>query len=288
MSNTLMIGDARLDRVVDLEGFPIALTTLFPTADAAALAGHLDWLEPNFMRGEDVILSIHSTVLRVAGRVILVDSCVGEHKPRPRHPLWHERAGTAYLSQLAALGLAPEDVDIVFCTHLHADHVGWNTKLRDGRWVPTFPKARYLIGRAELAHWLANGPDDPMVNHGAFKDSVLPVIESRQVDEVDGEAELLEGLTVRPLPGHSPGQVGLSLHRCGERGLLCGDAVHHPVQLLKPEWSSRFCHDPTQAEATRRALLADVADQQAWLIPAHFRRVVGMQIQRVGDGFLPK
>ncbi len=283
-----MIGDARLDRVVDMERFVLPLATLFPAAEAAALEADRHWLEPAFMRGDEIALSMHSVVLRVDGKVILVDTCVGEHKPRPRQVPWNDRSHTSYLARLATLGLAPEDVDIVFCTHLHADHVGWNTRLVDGRWVPTFPRARYLLGRGELAYWQSQVRCDPAANHGSYTDSVLPVIEAGQVDLVDADHELLRGLTVRPLPGHSPGQVGITLDRRGSHGLLCGDAIHHPVQLVRPDWSSRFCSDGSQAHATRRLLLEEVAERGAWLVPAHFMGLTGMRIRRTRDGFRPR
>jgi glyoxylase-like metal-dependent hydrolase (beta-lactamase superfamily II) len=288
-SPTLTVGDARLDRVVDIPRFELAVGWLFPDADQAALAEHRSWLDPHFMSGEMLALSIHSVVLRVAGRVILVDTCVGEHKPRPRQPAWNERRDTDYLARLAAIGIGPEQVDIVFCTHLHADHVGWNTRLRDGRWVPTFPNARYLIGRAELAYWQARLVTEPaeMVNHGSYADSVLPIVEAQRVDLVDSDHEVLDGLIVQPLPGHSPGQVGLLLRRQGQGCLLVGDAIHHPVQLVQPDWSSRLCSDPSQARETRHRFLNQVADRGDWLVPMHFMNVTGMRIRRLGDVFGP-
>ena len=207
---SIRIGDAQLDRVVDLDRFELKLRWLFPDADPALLEADRHWLEPNFMHGEIVALSIHSLVLRVGGRVVLIDTCVGEHKPRPRHPSWHERAATTYAERLAAVGLRAEDIDVVFCTHLHADHIGWNTQLLNGRWVPTFPNARYLMGRTELAYWKAELRNRPAedVNHGSYADSILPVIERGKADLVDTDHEILDGLVVCALPGHTPGKWG--------------------------------------------------------------------------------
>ena len=204
------------------------------------------------MRGELVALSIHSIVLRVAGRVILIDTCVGEHKPRPRQPHWHERGNTDYLAHLDALGIVPENVDMVFCTHLHADHVGWNTRLENGRWVPTFPNARYLVGRTELAHWETMLKTEPaaMVNHNSYADSVLPVIEAGQVDLIDGEHDILDGLSVRPLPGHTPGQIGLSVRRQDQGCLIVGDAIHHPCSSSGP--NGRAACAPIRTSRGRR------------------------------------
>lgn len=283
----LFIGDVRIDRVVDLPRFELGLRFLFPGADPAVLEGERGWLEPGFMAGEALLLSVHSLVLRVAGRVVLVDTCVGEGKHRPRQPPWDNRAATGYLDRLAAVGLRAEEVDVVFCTHLHADHVGWNTVLRDGRWVPTFPRARYLAGRDELAHWEAAVARNPGLNHGSFGDSVLPVVEAGQVDEVEGGQAILDGVTVRALPGHTPGQVGIDLVRGEARAILCGDAIHHPVQLVRPEWSSAFCSNPGQAHGTRMALLEEAAERGSWLVPAHFRGVTGMRVRRAGGAFRP-
>jgi len=285
----LVVGDARLDRVVDIERFDLDLGWLFPDADAQALAGHRHWLEPRYMQGATLALSIHSIVLRVAGRVILIDTCVGEHKPRPRQPHWHARRNTDYLMNLNALGIVPGSVDMVFCTHLHADHVGWNTRSVNGRWVPTFPHARYLVGRTEFAHWDAMLRTEPaeMVNHNSYADSVLPVVEAGQVDLIDGEHEILDGLSVRPLPGHTPGQIGLSVRRQDQGCLIVGDAIHHPVQLVRPEWSSRVCADPDVARVTRRAFLDEAEDRGDWLVPMHFMDTTGLRIRRSGDGFVP-
>jgi glyoxylase-like metal-dependent hydrolase (beta-lactamase superfamily II) len=286
---SLAVGDARLDRVVDIERFELTLGWLFPDADPRSLADHRHWLEPRYMRGDTLALSIHSVLLRVAGRVILIDACAGEHKPRPRQPLWHERADSKYLTNLQAFGVAPEAVEMVFCTHLHADHVGWNTRSINGRWVPTFPNARYLIGRTELSHWEAMLKAQPatIVNHGSYADSVLPVIEAGQVDLIDGDPEILDGLSVRSLPGHTPGQIGLSLRRQGQGCLIVGDAIHHPVQLVRPEWSSGLCADRNIAHDTRRAFLDEVADRGDWLVPMHFMDTTGVRIRRFGDGFVP-
>lgn len=286
---SLILGDARLDRVVDLDRFMLALGWLFPGASRDALRDDLAWLEPDFLTGEDLILSIQSVLLRVAGLTILIDTCVGEHKPRPRNPVWHARAQTAYLARLAAHGVAPEQVDIVFCTHLHADHVGWNTQLADGRFVPTFPNARYLMGRAELAYWESRLKTEPadMVNHGSYADFVLPIIQAGKADLVEHDHEVLDGLVVRRLPGHTPGQVGLSLHRPGCRCLFTGDFIHHPAQLVHPEWSSSLCTDPGQARETRSTYLEEAADTGTWLVPAHFAGLTGVQIERRAGGFRP-
>ena len=289
LAEPLLIGDARIDRLIDLERFELPLGWLFPDATVEALTDDLAWLEPDFLTGDKAILAIQSTVLRVGGRTILIDTCVGEHKPRPRHPAWNARQQTGYLDRLKALGVAPEAVDIVFCTHLHADHVGWNTRIDNGRWVPTFPNARYLIGKRELSDWetkLQSAPAD-MINHGSYADSILPVIEARRAELIDHDHQVLDGLVVRRLPGHTPGSIGLSMHRHGGRCLFTGDSIHHPVQLIHPEWSSSLCSDPQLARATRTHYLAEAVENGTWLVPAHFVGHTGVQIRRHGNGYRP-
>ncbi len=284
----LAIGGVTVQRVIDLDPFALPLGFLFPKAEAAALeadrallVGHVD------LDAGAALLAVQSHVLRVGGRTILVDTCVGEMKPRPRRAEWDRRKGSGYLERLAAAGCRPEDVDIVLCTHLHADHVGWNTQLVDGRWVPTFPKARYLMGRAELAHWQGEIARDPSASHGAYLDSVLPVVEAGQATTVEPGEAIADGATILPLPGHTPGQVGLDVDTgAGTRLVVCGDAIHSPAQVLRPEWSSAFCCDGGEAEATRRGLLERASGEDVVLLPAHLR-AAGMRVGRRGGGFRP-
>jgi glyoxylase-like metal-dependent hydrolase (beta-lactamase superfamily II) len=282
------IGDAVVDVIVDIDRFALP-AGFWPDCDLGALLPYRRLLEPDhvdFAAGT-VLLGMQALVVRVAGLTLLVDSCIGENKRRPRHPLWHERAGSGFLDRLAAAGVAPESVDLVFCTHLHADHVGWNTRLLDGRWVPGFPRARYLVGRRELAQCQAAAAEDPELNHGAFADSVQPLLEAGLVDAVEDGHALAPGLTLRPLPGHTAGQMGLWLERGGARAVFCGDAIHTAAQVLRPEWSSSLCTDPAAAVATRRDLLNSAAEDGTVLVPAHFRRCGCTRVRRQGSGFLP-
>jgi glyoxylase-like metal-dependent hydrolase (beta-lactamase superfamily II) len=277
----LTLGPATVERIVDIDRFTLPLGMIFPGATLDALAGARDWLDPHHVdfAEETVLLGVQSHLLRVGGKIILIDTCVGEHKPRPRRPDWHDRQATGYLTRLKAAGVRPGDVDAVFCTHLHADHVGWNTRLDNGRWAPTFPNARYLIGRAELAHWAAEEARAPgEANHGAYADSVLPVIDAGLAEEVDDGADLGLGLAIDrgtlralDLAGHSPGQIGLCLRHAHGRAIFCGDAIHSPAQLHRPDWVSAFCADPDRARATRARMLEDAAGDGALIVPGHLR-----------------
>jgi glyoxylase-like metal-dependent hydrolase (beta-lactamase superfamily II) len=285
------IGDIEVNTIDDLPVMDFPLGMLLPQVDAAQLAPYLDWLQPDHFTAASATLHLacHSFLLRHAGRVILVDTCVGCGKSRPLRPSWDRRSDDGFLHRLRAAGVAPEQVDTVFCTHLHADHVGWNTRLDDGRWVPSFPKARYLIGRAEMAHWqeqvVQRGLD--AVNHGAHADSVLPVLQAGQVELVDDGFDLAAGLVLRGLPGHTPGQMGLHVDRGQARALFCGDALHTPIQVPHPEWSSAICADPDAAAKTRLAMLQDAAESGRLVVPAHLRAAPYMRISATPSGLRP-
>ncbi|TYC61839.1 MBL fold metallo-hydrolase [Rhodobacterales bacterium] len=288
----LTLGAATISKVTDLDPFVLPVDLLFPGRSLDNLRGEADVLAPDHVDfdGANILLGLHSFVLQVGGLNILIDSCVGELKPRPRRGDWNERQDTGYLKRLAQCGLTPEDVDVVMCTHLHADHVGWNTRLENGRWVPTFPNARYVIGRKELVHWQEQERVSPGEhNHGAYADSVLPLVEAGLVEPVDDGFSLAKGLEIVPLDGHSPGQIGLELvHGPQERALFCGDAIHSPVQVFRPEWSSCFCFDPARAADVRRGLLQRSAEEGLLLLPAHLRGCCGLRAKPEGARYRPE
>ncbi len=270
---TLRFGEITVTRCLESEGPSFHPAYLFPDHDAAALDAEREWLEPRFLDAASgrLIMSLHSYVIRTPRHTILVDTCVGNDKRRPATPPWHKRR-TPYLDNLRALGVGPEEVDFVLCTHLHVDHVGWNTRLENGRWVPTFPNARYLFHRDEYTHWEAEearrGADGP--TQGSFADSVLPVMEAGRAVLVDGDHEIDDMLRLEPSPGHSPGHVYLNLRSPAGSALFTGDVLHHPVQCAYPEWNSRFCHDPERARKTRRATVERAADSGLLILAAHF------------------
>lgn len=275
-------------RIVELEGPFIPADHLFPDASLEQIRATAAAHDPAlFDRVENrLVMSFHSFVVRTANYTILVDACVGNHKPRPRNPHWHQLS-TSYISDLASLGLKPEDIDIVMCTHLHADHVGWNTRLDNGEWVPTFPNARYLFGKTEVAHWrqVIAESDPDMINHGSWADSVEPIFAAGQAELVTEDQEVDAGVALLPAPGHTPGNVIVQLEARGERAYLTGDVVHHPIQVEHPEWSTCFCSDPVLSARTRRNTLATVADEDAWLLPAHFPTPTATKVRRGDAGF---
>jgi glyoxylase-like metal-dependent hydrolase (beta-lactamase superfamily II) len=286
---TLSLGDATIARIDEMRGaFPF--DHLLPTGEAGALDAHRHWLKPDFMTGAgQLILNFHSFVIRTARHTILVDSCIGDRKHRPLRPTWNDKRGP-YLENLRTAGVAPEAIDFVLCTHLHADHVGWNTRLDNGRWVPTFPRARYLFARREFEYWrdIVNQGADPPPNQDSWTDSVQPILDAKQAVIVAQDHAIDDSLHLEDAPGHTPGGVVLRMHNTGGRAVFIGDAAHHPAQCLHPHWSSRFCADPAQSAVTRRRLLESVCDTPEWLCAAHFGGSTFARITRAGDGFMPR
>jgi glyoxylase-like metal-dependent hydrolase (beta-lactamase superfamily II) len=286
---TLTIGDIRIDRVLEQEGPIFGLDFLLPEAPADMFDANADWLTPRFAdpASRNLILSFHSLLVRTPSRTILVDACVGNDKERPERPPWH-RAQFPFLDNLAKHGVAPEDIDIVLCTHLHADHVGWNTRLLDGRWVPTFPNATYVFARREYAHWEAENAkasaDEPLL-HGSFADSVLPIVDAGRAQLVESDHELDHGIRLEPAPGHTPGNIVIRVERNGARALLVGDAIHSPAQFADPGLSTRFCSDPVQSAETRTRLIDEVAETDTAFLTAHFPTPTLGRVIRRGKAF---
>lgn len=273
--DTLDLGGITISRIIDLADTAFSLFDIYPDAtpeDVATLAGRLgaDCFEA---AAQCVLLSFHALLLRRGDCTILVDTCCGNDKQRPARPVWNARQGP-FLDNLAAAGVAPEDVDFIMCTHLHADHVGWNTRLSNGRWVPTFANAQYLFAEAEYAHWKAQhdqaGPDAPIL-YGSFVDSVLPVVKSGQAVMVAPDHSPTTGIHLQPTPGHTPGNVVVWVEGDSHRAVCSGDVLHHAAQLIFPDWSTRFCSDPARSRATRKSFIAQTADTTDYVLPAHFQ-----------------
>jgi glyoxylase-like metal-dependent hydrolase (beta-lactamase superfamily II) len=286
------VGQASVQRVEEQLGIAhMPPDRYLPGIERALLDKHMHWLSPNhFDRQADrFVTSVHSWVVRTRKRTILVDCCAGNHKSRPWTPRFHNLE-TPYLARLAAVGVRPEDVDFVFCTHLHADHAGWNTMLRDGRWVPTFPNAKYLFAKHEADYWNAalnpKMASDPRA--AVFADSVLPVIEARQAILVDDGFQLDDDFMIEPTPGHTPGHVAIALQSEGQRALFCGDAIHHAIQVYAPQLNHLADEDPPQAQVTRARMLTRCVDQGARLFPTHFGapHVVDIR-ENAGGGLQP-
>jgi glyoxylase-like metal-dependent hydrolase (beta-lactamase superfamily II) len=281
----LSFGDIAVSRVVESEGPGFYPRFLMPEADDEVVKSHAGWLQPHFHHAETgrLIMSVHSYVIKTAHHTILVDTCIGNDKPRPSTPPWNNLQ-TDFLDRLTAAGVPPESVDFVMCTHLHVDHVGWNTKLENGRWVPTFPNAKYLFHKDEYRFWETETDDGEGMGSGdgCFQDSVLPVMDAGQAVLVNGDHAIDDNLWLEPTPGHSPGHVCLNLSAGGGRAVFSGDLMHHPVQCAHPEWNSRFCHDPEMSRATRQRFVERHADEDIYVLGAHFAAPTAGRI--VGNG----
>ncbi len=243
----------------------------------------IGWLYPDFAdeRGR-LKMSIHALVVEAPGRRIVVDTCLGNDKENRRIPTWN-RMQTGFLADLAAAGYPRETIDTVVCTHLHVDHVGWNTMLADGRWVPTFPNARYLIGRVEYRHWTARHEREDM--NAVLANSVAPVAEAGLVDLVETDYRVCDEVSLVPTPGHTPGHVSLRVVSDGEEALITGDFMHHPCQIARPDWSSTANSDPDAARATREAMLTRLAGAPTLVIGTHFAGRTAGQIVPDGPTF---
>ena len=269
---------------MEAEGAFSPVDFLLPDFDSGMLQSH-PWLQPSFVDDQHrVMMSFHSFVLKTRHHTILVDGCVGNGKERPARPMWH-RQEVPYLERLAAAGVQPEQVDIVFCTHLHADHVGWNTRLKDGRWVPTFPNAKYIFARREYEHWEALVRSGETPNHGSFTDSVLPVMEARQAQLVESDHEIEDGIHLEAAYGHTPGTCLLHAKSRGAHGIFSGDVMHTPVQLADPGLSSRFCSDASLSAQSRRKLCESVAETSTLLFTGHFPAPSAARIVRSKNSF---
>lgn len=278
---SLDLGGVTLRGVADEDPFELPRDLIFPGTNPAMLsrAAPLDPLAVD-VASDSIILRVQVFVIEAAGKTIVVDGGVGNDKERPARPSWHRRR----TDFLARLGVAPDDVDAMLFTHLHADHVGWATRLVEGRWEPTFRHARHIVGSREYAHWTALDAVSP-VGHGCLRDSVLPLAEAGLLDQVPDDHAPFPFLRFRPLPGHTPGQVGVTIRGAKRSVLIAADAIHHPLQLLAPDIVSRFCSDADQAIATRRALLEEAASEGVLLVPHHARSRTLWRVKRDGAGY---
>jgi len=221
-------------------------------------------------------------VVKTPHHTVLVDSCIGNDKIRPTREAWNRKTDDHYMRALAAAGVSVADVDFVMCTHLHADHVGWNTRLENGRWVPTFPNARYLFSRKEYAYWAEEHAKNRIE---AIADSVLPIVEAKKADLVSSEHALDDHIRLMPTPGHTPDHFAVCIGRGGDGAVLTGDLIHSPLQARYPELTMRVDYDPKQAAATRRSFLERYCETETLCCTMHFPSPSVGHVKRWGDGF---
>ncbi len=272
------IGEVEIWRILEINGPYLPPADLFPSAGpevADLIAARVD--NSICPTSGGLILPIQGFLLKTPSHIVLVDSCVGNDKTSG-HADWHQRSDSRFMSALTAAGCAPEDVDYVLCTHLHTDHVGWNTKLQDGRWVPTFPNAKYLIPDADNVAFSA-APSD------SYTESVLPVIEAGQSEMVTPRHQLGDHVTLIPTPGHTPGHVSVLVKSGGAEAIITGDAIHTTAQCWHPDWHFKYDTDGDLAAQSRRKLLEDASESGARVLGNHFVLPSVGRVKSNGDAF---
>lgn len=277
----LAVGRLRVTAVVEVAG-PTPPNWLLPDATAQAIERHREWLAPHFLDDRGRLLqSVHAFVLASPDLTVLVDTCIGNDKDRGGQRPFH-RLRTRFLDDLRDAGFPPESIDVVVCTHLHVDHVGWNTRLDDGRWVPTFPRARYLFARREWEHWSAEGSE---ATARILADSIAPVFDAGLADVVESDHRVSDEIRLEPTPGHTPGHVSLHLRSGDGEAVITGDLMHTPLQIGEPDWSSHFDSNADEARRTRRAFCARYADGPVAVLGTHFHHPTAGRIVRHGPAW---
>jgi glyoxylase-like metal-dependent hydrolase (beta-lactamase superfamily II) len=282
MSQTFQVGHLTVHRIVELDApFEPALDML-PALTPELLEENRSWLQPDSLDANDVfILCYQSYVVRTPHHTILVDSCLGNEKHRPR-PEWHMKSDNRYMRALAAAGLSVNDIDFVMCTHMHGDHVGWNTQLLNGEWVPTFPHARYVFGQRELmgtkaAHHIKANP--------VYADSVLPIVRAGRADLITDDFQIGDHVRILPTPGHTEGHMSICFGKERDEVVMTGDLIHVPLQTRYPELSFSRDQDPAQAAITRRAFLERYCDTPTLCCTAHFPSPSAGRVRSWGNGY---
>jgi glyoxylase-like metal-dependent hydrolase (beta-lactamase superfamily II) len=285
MSLKFSVGDLTIHPVIEQETSFVPALDMLPGLTPEVLAENRTWMrQARALDDQDVLmLAFQSYVVKTPHHTILIDSCIGNDKPRPQRAKWNMKTDDTYMRALNAAGFSPGDIDFVMCTHLHVDHVGWNTRLENGRWVPTFPRARYVFGRQEYDHWFAENAKAPIP---PFVDSVLPVVEANRHELVGNDHQIGDHVRIAPTPGHTPGHVAIAMGRGKDDAVFSGDLMHSPLQTLYPELSIKFDVDPAKAATTRRSFLERYCDTDTMCCTAHFPSPSVGKIKRKGNAFV--
>ena len=259
------LGDISFQRILETEIPVYHPSEFFDEATTEAVEPYRQWLEPKALcpRTGLMVMPVQSYLVRTRHHIILIDTCCGCNKTYAEPPEWHPRSNEVWLDNLKAAGVHPEEVDYVLCTHLHSDHCGWNTHLVDGRWVATFPNAKYIFTRAEYQAMAEE-------NHQIYIDNVQPIMESGQALLVDLDYALDDEIWLEPTPGHSAGHVAVHLKSGRHHAVMCGDLIHTPLQLAEPGWSPTFEYDMAMSTNTRKSFLNTYCESDTLILTAHF------------------
>lgn len=284
MRTSFAVEDMMIHRIVEQEQGFTPIFEFLPNLTKDLLDENRSWLEPTGLDPETqrIVLCFQSYVVKTPHHTVLIDTCIGNDKTRSMRRAWNKKTDDRYMRSLAAAGIAVEDIDFVMCTHLHVDHVGWNTRLENGRWVPTFPNARYLFSRREYEYWLAENEKTPIE---CFEDSVLPVVAAKRAELVTSDHGVGDHIRFLPTPGHTPDHFAVALGQKSERAVFCGDLIHSPLQARYPDLVMRVDYDKGQAVETRRRFLERYCDSDTLCCTMHFPSPSVGHIKRWGDGF---
>lgn len=296
----ITVGAARITNIVEQDLHN--LYQLLPDAKRDAVR-EIDWLVPNFAAADGTMLGlIQAMIVELDGKTLVVDCCIGDHKNIPAIPQWTDLQ-TGFLERFRTAGFDPNGVDYVLCTHMHMDHVGWNTYYDGAAWKPTFPNARYLFARDEMHAFMAEatapaGDLDSaktqlealpillqMTDAAILQQSVQPILDAGLAELVDVPHTPLPGVTLVPTPGHTAGHVSIRIESQGASALITGDSFHHPCQIARPDWASIADADTARSSATRKQLLAEHADTPTLIIGTHFCEPVYGRIVESDDGY---
>jgi glyoxylase-like metal-dependent hydrolase (beta-lactamase superfamily II) len=281
----IKLDDIEIYPIVEQQGAFFKALEFFPTLGKELLDENSSWLQPHFIDADGgVVLCIQGFVIKTSHHSILIDSCVGNHKSRPTRPFWNMMNSDRFEKALAAAGLSVNDIDYVMCTHLHADHVGWNTRLENGRWVPTFPKARYIMAERELAHWTAREKENP-ASVPWITDSVLPIIAAKREQIVKSDFAFSEAVHLMPTPGHTIDHFSVLVGRPGADVLITGDMIHSPLQGKYPELGMLADYDSRQAAQTRRNVFDRFCEESTILCATHFPTPSTGRVRRWDNGY---
>jgi glyoxylase-like metal-dependent hydrolase (beta-lactamase superfamily II) len=262
------IGDVEVARIVEINAFEDDMKMLLQEGTPEFVLSH-PWLAPNFItKSGRMLISFQCFVLRSRDKRVMIDTCIGNDRQREYDVFCN--LNTTFLEDLSAAGFPRESINTVMCTHLHFDHVGWNTHKVGNRWVPTFPNARYLFGRREWDHWLHLRRTGGYHNMDHLSDSIDPILEAGLAEFVDDSYKLTDEVWFEPTPGHTPGHVSVHISSRGQEAVITGDMMHHPIQLAVPDSHGNFDMDKVQGARTRRAFLERYQDRKALIIGSHF------------------
>ena len=270
MATRFEIGSITVHRIIEQEAALFDALQFFPTLTRELIDENRGWLQPRFIDpAGKVMLCVQSYLLETPHHHILIDTCVGNHKQRPARPFWHLMNSDRYERSLAAAGFGVDDIDFVMCTHMHVDHVGWNTRLENGRWVPTFPKARYVFADRELEFWTRRQKDNPEACPWV-EDSVLPIVAADRAEIVTSAHVLNDLVTLIPTPGHTIDHYSVHVGRPGADAVVTGDMIHSPLQARYPEIGMMTDYDSQQAARSRRTLFERFCEAPTLMCTAHF------------------